>query len=549
MVKKYLYFLLVFFLVTVGGLFFYSTEVRAARVSPIPVASGLNDPRDVAVDSAGDIYFVDYELNLLGVVRNGENFTRTLITGLEAPSGLDFDGTEEFLYFTERTSGLIRRIKKYDIVNNPETPIPATDRSKVGTLFFGMINTAGIRYVPGSDTFLVTENTGDSLGTIKRINFNTWEPTTILTGLDCPWAVVEIADGTIVFTILGAPPRVGVLKPGETIPTYYASWGPVYGGNLDANNNLYFTLQHGNSVYGLIGEIPNGGFYPTGIYATGGNMRALDVSAGYLYWGEQAWQPNGRILKIKIPQLTYSQVIDGTIGGTIETDFGDTINFPAGAFVGTQAFTLTIGGVNQAMDNPSYTIFPRSYNFSPSYTFNKKDPVTISFSYLKEDLLGRSASSLRVYKWNDTTKAWELIGGTVDDSAKTLTASLDSFSTLGVMIEGDQSQAGAPEIAKPDYQIEWLSPLTTGKVNTEQTLNFRFAIQKAGSRVEVPGTRFWFGDLTGTYREGPFTPTFENGVYTYGLKLKNYTWIKIGVYQIEVESPGQSNAILRFNIN
>lgn len=544
MAKKKLYLLLVFFLVAVGGLFyiFFLTKVGAVRVSPIEVAKGLNDPRDVAVDSAGDIYFVDIELGILGVVRNGDNFPRTLITGLTSPAGLDFDGSERFLYFTERLKGVIRRIEKNDIATNPEPPISATD-GRVGTILTRMVDTAGIRYVPGTDSFLFTENTCDNQGKIKRYNYNTGELTTILTGLDCPWAAVEMTDGTIVFTILGAPPRVGVLKSGETVPTYYTSWGPVYGGNLDANNNLYFTLQMGNSVYGYIGEIPNGGFYPTGIFATGGNMRALDVSGGYLYWGEQAGQPNGRIMKIKIPQMTYSQIIDGTVGGTIETEFGDTITFPAGAFTGTQAFNLTIGGVNQAMDNPSYTIFPRSYNFSPSYDF-KKSPATVTFSYLKEDLLGKSASTLRVYKWNDTTKVWELVGGTVDDTAKTLTVSLDSFTTLGVMAEGDQSQAGAPDFVQ---QIEWLPPLSAGKVTTEQNLNVRFAIQKAGKRIEVSGTKFWFGEVAGGHRE-EFIPAFGNGVYSYDLKLKDYSWIKTGAYQIEVDAPGQIHTFLRFNI-
>ncbi len=546
--KKILFFALtVLFLL--GGSLLFANESRA-YVEPTVILTGLNDPRDLVINDVGDIFYVDYEIGNLAVLRNGAVNPVSLLFDLNRPAGLAFDSAGN-LYYTERGAGTLKRITGTTLSDN-NAIIP----SEITTILTGLENPADVTVYPAApDRVYFVENAKP--GTIKYYDTETKTVTTVLTNLDYPWSLAVASDGTLVFSELGKD-RAGYLPPGETVPQYLKTYGPIYGLSFDQSDNIFFTLGIGATNFGILGEVFSGGTGGTGIYATEGNMRVPDVYQDYIYWGEQAAKPNGRILKIPIPETSYAQIVDGTTGAVIETDFGDTITIPAGAFDTTETITVDIGAIPESLD-PTAAIIPRTYVFGPSgLTFDP--PISLSFHYTEADLKDHNDSELKVYYYDTVLQDWVLVGGTVDEVAHTLTVSVDHFSTYGVFVEGTEGEMGSPEVPPvKKYSVEWLPPLTHAKITPGQTLPVSFALKDLqGNFVKNSSVKVRIYDEQGNSTEwfdaekkaqgAPYVRILEN-FYHFLFQTKDYPWMSGGkLYSLEVRFDDISPFTLKFPV-
>ncbi|MBN1490715.1 MAG: carboxypeptidase regulatory-like domain-containing protein [Phycisphaerae bacterium] len=70
------------------------------------------------------------------------------------------------------------------------------------------------------------------------------------------------------------------------------------------------------------------------------------------------------------------------------------------------------------------------YRFIPDT--DPSAPVTVTMTYQDDKVAGLDEASLRIYRLDDTNDLWELIGGTVDTAANTVTASTESLGVFAL---------------------------------------------------------------------------------------------------------------------
>jgi hypothetical protein len=91
---------------------------------------------------------------------------------------------------------------------------------------------------------------------------------------------------------------------------------------------------------------------------------------------------------------------------------------------------------SNASSEIKYFGFGGTYQLQPA-DLNLPSPGTFSITYSDEEIIGQNEALLRIYRWSDTDGRWEYIGGTVDDSNNTVTASINKFGTyaIGAQVE------------------------------------------------------------------------------------------------------------------
>ncbi|PIY89740.1 MAG: hypothetical protein COY73_00005, partial [Candidatus Nealsonbacteria bacterium CG_4_10_14_0_8_um_filter_37_14] len=96
--------------IILAAFFFGGLLVREADayIEPTVIYSGINDPRDLVINNNGDIFYVDYEMGNLAMLRGGTTQI-PLMYNLQDPAGLAFDSNWN-LYYTERGAGTLKRI-------------------------------------------------------------------------------------------------------------------------------------------------------------------------------------------------------------------------------------------------------------------------------------------------------------------------------------------------------------------------------------------------------------------------------------------------------
>jgi hypothetical protein len=158
----------------------------------------------------------------------------------------------------------------------------------------------------------------------------------------------------------------------------------------------------------------------------------------------------------RIPS-SYAQPIEASLGGSLETALGDTLTVPPGALAENTTITGDIAPL-PTPPPPGLRALSRAYTFGPAgLTFQL--PTTLVLSYTDEDLglwgQGADPSTLRVYVYDSTNGTWQLLGGTVDFSERTLTVQVDHFSTFAVMgspptdLDGDGCTGGEEATSAP----------------------------------------------------------------------------------------------------
>jgi hypothetical protein len=208
-------------------------------------------------------------------------------------------------------------------------------------------------------------------------------------------------------------------------------------------------------------------------------------------------EPGGdETLVINCPQTAYSQSITASSGGTLQTAFGDTLSVPPGALPSDTTVTLDTEPILTAQP-VAVVPLPRAYNFGPAgLTF--LIPATAVLSYTDSDLGSADPSSLRVYFFNTQTNSWDLLGGTVDTVAKTLTIELNHFSTYELLRDGNVDTDGdgctdtrevgtnAATGGRRDWQNPWdyFNPTHDGRVRSDDILAVQ---QHYGRNAGDPG--------------------------------------------------------------
>ena len=196
----------------------------------------------------------------------------------------------------------------------------------------------------------------------------------------------------------------------------------------------------------------------------------LQLGAGESDLTDQGFVPHSEAagtesLAISCAQTSYSEPMTVAAGGTLATDYGDMLTVPAGALTADTSVSLDIGEPPAIPLPPGVVGLPRAYTFGPSgLTF--EDPATVVFSYAGVDIGSADPASLQVYIFNSLTDTWDLLGGVVDTTAKTITVELGHFSTYGLFrdggvdTDGDQCKDGK-EVGPDEKQggrRDWQNP-------------------------------------------------------------------------------------------
>lgn len=229
----------------VAVLAFALTSYALASPQVVLPFTGLNDPRGVAVDTAGAVYVVDQGNNRVLKMPAGTATPTTLpFTGLNKPSGVAVD-TSGTVYVTD--SGNNRVLKLAPGASTPTTlPLSGlTDPKAVA------VDSAGAVYVTAS-----VQEEGGTRGQVLKLAANASTPTTLpfafpVTALGGPTGVAVDNAGTVyVADDLVRRLTAGATSP-ETLPFTFTSPGGAWGVAVDTAGNVYATDPYWQRVVKL----------------------------------------------------------------------------------------------------------------------------------------------------------------------------------------------------------------------------------------------------------------------------------------------------------
>ncbi len=222
---------------TIAGLTFLVTQAGSsyqptASVSAL-VTSGLKDPRDVAVDSQGDVYIADTGHNAIEQLAAGATAPTTIIgAGLSGPGAVAVDKLGN-VYIADSGNNVVKEW-------NAASPLAVT------VVVTGLNNPAGVAVDASGNIYIA--NSGAN--TIQEWNVTTQVMTTLVSGLNSPLGLALDSLGNVYFSDFGnneikewnaAAGAVTILVSGLTGPTGVA---------VDGQGNVYFS----DSISGTIRE-------------------------------------------------------------------------------------------------------------------------------------------------------------------------------------------------------------------------------------------------------------------------------------------------------
>ncbi len=125
------------------------------------------------------------------------------------------------------------------------------------------------------------------------------------------------------------------------------------------------------------------------------------------------------------------------------------VDVPANAVAKNTDVTITATSVFTAPTGKTKLAGSQAYDFKADAagtavkTFSKD--LTLTFKYTADDIKGLSEGTLAVYYWDETASKWIKVGGTVDKTAKTVTAKVNHFTLFAIL--GEES-ATAGQLVK-----------------------------------------------------------------------------------------------------
>lgn len=212
---------------TIAGLTFLVTQAGSSYLPTASVnallTSGLNDPRDVAVDSQGNVYIADTGDDAIKQLAPGATAPVTIVgAGLNGPSGVAVDKLGN-VYIADSGNNVV---KEWNAAN----PLA------VNVVVTGLNNPAGVAVDALGNIYVA--NTGAD--TIQEWNVTTQTTTTLVSGLNSPLGIALDSLGNVYFSDYGnnaikewnvSTQAVTILVSGLSGPTGVA---------VDGQGNVYF---------------------------------------------------------------------------------------------------------------------------------------------------------------------------------------------------------------------------------------------------------------------------------------------------------------------
>ena len=152
--------------------------------------------------------------------------TTVIASGLGALENLEFDGRGGF-YLSAIIDGKILHLDR---------------AGNVTTVLSNLDHPAGLRRSGRSLYFLTGNNFGDTKGTLQRLDLDTGEATSLITGLPSPNGLLLLPDGDLLFSQLTFPPR-GIDRYSPATGQHTKSWS-----NTPFPNGLALSAD-GTAVY------------------------------------------------------------------------------------------------------------------------------------------------------------------------------------------------------------------------------------------------------------------------------------------------------------
>ncbi|MGP8235079.1 MAG: beta strand repeat-containing protein, partial [Limisphaerales bacterium] len=159
-------------------------------------ASGLSQPAGLAFDSAGNLYVANFGSDTISEVTPGGTVS-TFASGLSQPAGLAFDSAGN-LYVANFGSGTISKV---------------TPGGAVSTFVSGLSGPLGLAIGAGDNLYVANFNSG----TISKVT-PSGAVSTFATGLNSPFYIAIGAPPPIVVTSVSSSPAAAFYIAGETVP-------------------------------------------------------------------------------------------------------------------------------------------------------------------------------------------------------------------------------------------------------------------------------------------------------------------------------------------
>ena len=249
-----------------GGTFHGSDNTFATLATPQILASGLNSPHGIAVDSTS-VYWTQGDA-VMKVGINGGAAT-TLASGLNGGEGIAIDATS--VYWTERGSGTVRKV--------------GLGGGAVTTLASGLNDPFGITI--DSTNVYWTEYGG---GTVKKAGKDGGTVTTLASGLPGP-SGVAVDSTSVYWTEGGTVKKVGISGGTVTILASISVYS--YPSNIAVDSTSVYWTASGS---GALGVSINGG-WPSSIAGWGWpcNVLGIAVDSTSAYWTDSCG--DNRVMK------------------------------------------------------------------------------------------------------------------------------------------------------------------------------------------------------------------------------------------------------------
>jgi hypothetical protein len=354
---------------TIAGLTLTVTQAGSTYVAANPltlVSSGLNFPRGVAVDGAGDVFIADYSNNAIEEWNASTQTVSTLVSGLNDPRGVAVDGAGNLFIA--------------DNLNNAIEEWNASTQT-VSTLVSGLNGPDGVAVDGAGNVFIAdTQNRA-----VEEWNASTQTVSTLVSGLNFPRGVAVDGAGDVYI----ADPGNNAI---EELPRAFVPGGAVSEGPAAGTDALPPVLPASQSLTGPFAPSSDQNWLTVGPAADGvvqfsfaANTTGAPRTAHLTVLGQPVSVTQQALVfsNLSAPTVTY-----GTATTTISGQLGTAAPFP------NSSVTITLDGVQQAATLHSDGTF--SAGFDTHALAVTPGGYTIGFAYAGDGSYGPASASSTV---------------------------------------------------------------------------------------------------------------------------------------------------------
>ena len=341
---------------TIAGLTLTVTQAGSTYVAANPVtalvASGLNTPGGVAVDSSGNVYIADTYNNAIKEWNASTQTVTTLVsTGLSEPEAVAVDSSGN-VYIADTLHGMI---KEWNAGTHQVSTLVST----------GLFDPEGVA-VDSSGNVYIADTFNDA---IKEWNVGTQAVSTLISGLNKPYDVAVDVSGNVYFADWGNN-AIKEWSPATGFTTTLVSSGLLHPTSVavDGSGNVYFADQSHDAIKEWsatthqVNTLVSGLNLPEGVAVDGvGNVYIADTYNNAIKELPRAFVPAGAITESPaagsdqlLPVLPASEVLTGVFAPssdqswlTLDSPSGGVIPFSFPANTGTTSLTAHITVLGQ----------------------------------------------------------------------------------------------------------------------------------------------------------------------------------------------------------